>query len=330
MKPVRTSWNTNSVMTGLTPGMSTTGKSRERPQFLPPARHIRRRIYAAVVAPAGGTFLVVRNPDPSSSLPYLLRLPVDGGIELKAKETWPATARVYCHPADAWPEDAEVVEEVAVRHCARRGRAIDLLLDRGRNNRSQFIFTEPHPGRYGGRPMIFWQTARTAQRARPGQRAPVRRAPGPRSLTIDVDTRERYPYRFAGRGVECRRSALRCGDYALRNGDELLAAVERKTLEDYIKSLVDGSLPFALGELAGLPSAIVVVEGRYSQLLRAPRVQPGWLAELTAQLHVRYPTVPIAFCDSRKLAEDFTHRFLAAAAAEHGAGQVVAAGMRVE
>jgi hypothetical protein len=46
-------------------------------------------------------------------------------------------------------------------------------------------------------------------------------------------------------------------------------------------------------------------------------VQPGWLAELTARMHVRYPSVPITFCDSRKLAEDFTHRFLAAALTEH-------------
>lgn len=270
------------------------------------------------MADTGDKFVVARNPDSDSSLPYLLRLPIDGGLELKARAPWPATARVYCHPVDEWPADAETVEEVPVRHCARRGRAIDLTLDRGRNNRSQFIFTDPHPGRPSGRSMIFWQTARTVRRARPGQRAPTRRPPGPRALTIEVDSRERYAYKFPGRGVECQRSALPCGDYAVRTGDRLVAAVERKTLEDYIHSLVDGSLPFALSELAGLPSAIVVVEGRYSQLLAAPRVQPGWLAELTARLHVRHPTVPTVFCDSRKLAEDFTHRFLAAAVAEHG------------
>lgn len=271
------------------------------------------------MADAAATFLIARNPDPDSSLPYLLRLPIDGGIELKARAPWPATARVYCHPVEAWPAGAETVEEVPIRHCARRGRAIDLTLDRGRNNRSQFVFTEPDPGRAGGRPMIFWQTARTVRRARPGQRAPTRRAPGPRTLTIEVDSRERYAYRFAARDVECRRSALPCGDYAVRAGEQLLAAVERKTLEDYIHSLVDGSLPFALSELAALRSAIVVVEGRYSELLNAAHLQPGWLAELTARLHVRYPTVPTVFCDSRKLAEDFTHRFLAAALADHGA-----------
>ncbi len=269
---------------------------------------------------AGDHFVVARNPDPDSTLPYLLRLPLEGGIELKAKAPWPATARVYCHPVDTWPDRAETLEEVPVKQCTRRGRAIDLTLDRGRNNRSQFVFTEPHPGRYGGRPMIFWQTARTARRARPGQRAPVRRAPGPRTLIIDVDTRERYGYRFAGRDVECRRSALRCGDYAVRDDGPVVAAVERKTLEDYVSSLLDSSMTYAMAELSTLPKACVVVEARYSQVLSWPRVQPGWLAELTSQLYVAHPSVPVAFCDSRKLAEDFTHRFLAAAAAELGVG----------
>jgi ERCC4 domain len=260
---------------------------------------------------------VARNPDPESTLPYLLRIPLDGGIELKAREPWPSTARVYCHPADEWPRDAQIIEEVPIRHCARRGRAIDLTLERARNNRSQFVFVEPHTGRQNGRRMIFWQTARTVRRARPGQRAPTRRHSGLRTLAIEIDTRERYPYRFVDRNVEPLRTALPCGDYAIRAGDELLAAVERKTLEDLIHSLIDGSLAFALADLSGLPAAAVVVEARYSQLLAAPRVQPGWLAELTARLQVRYPNVPITFCDSRKLAEDFTLRYLAAALAEH-------------
>jgi len=269
------------------------------------------------VTPSGETFLVARNPDEESTLPYLLRLPVDGGIALKAKAAWPSTARVYCHPLEEWPVGAEVVEEVAVRHCARRGRAVDLVLDRGQNNRSQFVFTDAHPGRAGGRPMIFWQTARTAQRARPGQRAPVRRASGIESLAVVVDSRERYPYRFADRPVERTRQALACGDYAVTRDGRVLAAVERKTLEDLVGSLVDGSLAYAMSELAGLTASAVVVEGRYSALLKSPRVQPGWLCELVAQLQVRFPDVPIVFCDSRKLAEDYTYRYLAAAVAQH-------------
>jgi hypothetical protein len=266
------------------------------------------------------TFVVARNPDPDSTLPYLLRLPVDGGIELKARESWPATARLYCHPlAEGWPEAAEVVEEVPVRRCARRGRAVDLVLDRARQNRSQFVFTEPHPQRRGGRPMIFWQTARTARRARPGQRVPTVRAAGGAALEITIDSRERYPYRFAGRPVTTQRSALAIGDYAVIDGDRLVAAVERKSFEDLVKSLIDGKLGFQLAGLMALPTAAVVVEDRYAALAAAPRVTPGWPCELVAQLQVRYASVPIVFADSRKLAEDWTHRFLAAAAAHHSA-----------
>ncbi len=269
--------------------------------------------------PRADAFVVARNPEEDSSLPYLVRLPLEDGLVLKVREPWPVTSRVYCHPLDAWPEDVEVLEEVAVRACARRGGAIDLVLDRGRNFRSQFVFTAPHPGRAGGRPMVFWQTAKTARGARPGQRAPTRRAPGAGELEIVVDSRERYAYKFAGRAVAPRGATLACGDYAVLAGEGVHAAVERKTHEDLVRSLLDGSLAFALAELSGLPHAAVAAETRYSKLLAEPRVQPGWLAEVVARLAVRYPSVPLVFCDSRKLAEDFTHRFLAAAAAGDGA-----------
>jgi hypothetical protein len=278
-----------------------------------------RATLAGVMAHFEASFVVARNPEPDSTLPFLLRLPIEGGILLKARERWPATARVYCHPLEDWPANAEILEQVAVRQCRRRGAAIDLVLDRGRENRSQIVFTEPNANRAGGRPMIFWQTARTARRARPGQRVPTRRASELTTLTIVVDTRERYPYRFAGRPVQCERHALRAGDYAVRAGDAVIAAVERKTLEDLTKALVDGALNYALADLATLPAAAVVVEGRYGALLDNERVQPGWLLELVARLQVRYPSVPIVFADSRKLAEEWTYRFLAAALVHHAA-----------
>jgi hypothetical protein len=263
------------------------------------------------------SFLVARNPDPDSSLPYLLQVPIDGGVLLKARDRWPTTARVYCHPLDQWPPDVEILERVPIRSCQRRGAAIDLVLDRGRNNRSQIVFTKPSAGRPGGRPLLLLQTARTAQRARPGQRIPTRRASELDQLTIEVDTRERYPYKFAGRPVDRQLTALTVGDYAIRDGDRLVACVERKSLEDFTKSLIDGSLNYALAELATLPGAAVVVEARYSALLDNRHTQPGWLLELVARLQVRYPAVPIVFADSRKLAEEYTYRYLAAALVHH-------------
>src|SRR5438445_10247324 len=101
-------------------------------------------------------FRVARNPDPESTLPYLISLPLPAGaLVLKARDAWPRTAKVYCHRADGWPNDAEVVEEVPVRSCVRRGVAVDLVLDRPRENRSQLVFTTLQGGREG----IFWQTA---------------------------------------------------------------------------------------------------------------------------------------------------------------------------
>lgn len=79
------------------------------------------------------TFTIARNPEPGSKLPYLLRLPLrEGPLLLKAADTWPRTSKVYCHPAESWPDSPEIVQEVPVRVCRRLGVAIDLVLDRPR------------------------------------------------------------------------------------------------------------------------------------------------------------------------------------------------------
>src|SRR3954463_5438769 len=79
-------------------------------------------------------FVVARNPDSESSLPFLLKVPVGGGLVLKAAEPWPVSSRVYCHPLESLGDgvELEVLEEVGVRMCAWRGRAVDLVLDRSR------------------------------------------------------------------------------------------------------------------------------------------------------------------------------------------------------
>lgn len=254
---------------------------------------------------------MARNPQADSKLPYLVRLPLDGGgLVLKAREPWPVSARVYCHRfEDPWPPEAEVIERAPVRVCRRRGAAVDLVLERG--SRSQFVFTQIR-----GRDAIFWQTQRTARAANPGARVPRGRAlRGP--LAVVVDTRERYPYRFANVAVERVRDALPAGDYGIRGADgALLAAVERKTLEDLAGSLSDGSLAFQMGRLAELPLAAVAVEGRYSALLGFRHAPASWLADQLVRLQARYPRIPVVFLDSRRLAEDWTQRFLATALAD--------------
>ncbi len=57
-------------------------------------------------------FVVARNPEPDSTLPYILRIPLGDGVLLKSRETWPRTAKVCCHRFEGWPEDVEIVERV--------------------------------------------------------------------------------------------------------------------------------------------------------------------------------------------------------------------------
>lgn len=257
-------------------------------------------------------FIVARNPDGDSSLPYLIQLPLEGGVVLKARDRWPTTSRVYCHPHEGpLPDDAEILETVAVVTCARRGRGmVDLVLDRPRESRSQLLFTETK-----GRRAIFWQTQKVAKLGNPGGRVPMRRtAVG--SLTITVDTRERYGYRFAGREVTVERAALPAGDYGVRSGEGLTAVVERKSIEDLAGSLAEGKLAFQLGRLMEQRRGAIVVEGSYPALFEVPRVPQGWLPDILARLQLRYPSVPIVFAHSRKFAEEWVYRYLAAAVAE--------------
>jgi hypothetical protein len=253
-------------------------------------------------------FVIARNAETESTLPYLLRIPLGDGIILKAKDTWPRTGKVYCHRVEEWPTDAEIIERVPVRSCVRRGAAIDLVLDRGRENRSQVVVTNAR-----GRQMIFWQTARTSKQARPAVTLPGARASGVADLEIVVDIRERYPFTFADRHATTRRAPLSAGDYGLVVDGLLQASVERKSLADLVSSLTTGTLKFQLTELSAIPRAAVVVEERYSQVFKLDRVRPSVVADAIAECQIRFPTVPIVFCDTRKLAQEWTYRFLAAA-----------------
>ena len=96
----------------------------------------------------------------------------------------------------------------------------------------------------------------------------------------------------------------------------MLAAVERKTLEDLAATLSDGTLAFQLQRLSELPLAAVVVEGRYSALHKLEHVNGSWLADQLARLEVRYPEVHLIFADSRRYAEEWTYRFLTTALAD--------------
>jgi hypothetical protein len=281
-------------------------------------------------------FVIARNPDEASSLPYLLRLPLaTGAVVLKAKDTWPRTNKVYCHPADSWPspDEVDIVERVAVRSCVRRGVAVDLILDRGRENRSQFVFTTAR-----GREMVFWQSARTSKQARPGVRVPTARVSG-QELEVVVDTRERYAWKFAEQQATTVKRAIAVGDYAVEADGRMVAVVERKSVDDLVSTIVGGKLWMLLAELSAFVSepgrvAAIVVEDRFSAIFKLRHVRPASIATQLAEAAVRYPSVPIVFAETRQLAQEWTFRFFGAAV-EHAlhdrvgktrASELVAAG----
>jgi hypothetical protein len=253
-------------------------------------------------------FRVARNPDPDSSLRYLLWIPLkDEGLVLKAREPWPRANRVFCaQDRSPWDETAGLVDDAGVVLCQRRGASIDLVLDRPRLQRSQFVFTEAR-----GRPAIWWQTQKTARSANPGARVPRGRSVGP--LTIAVDTREKYGWKFGGRPVALESRTLPAGDYGVVVDGAVVAIIERKTLDNLATSLSDGSLTFQMQRLAEAGRAAVVVEADYPDLFRTQAARGSWLADMLGRLAVRYREVPVIFAGSRKFAEEWAYRFLGAA-----------------
>jgi hypothetical protein len=251
--------------------------------------------------------LIALNPEEDSSLPYLVRIPLGmDGIVLKTKDTWPRTSKLYCHRASSWPADAEIVVRLPVRRCTRRGAAIDLIVDRARENRSQFVIT-----RARGREMIFWQSPKTTKQARPGIHIPTARAHG-QVLEILIDSGEKYPYRFSGQQATTARERLPCGDYAVQVGGGIGAVVERKTISDLISSMMAGRMKFLMAELAAMPRAAIVVEEGYSKIFKHPYATGSVAAERLAELQAQFPGVPIVFCETRPLAEEWTYRWLGA------------------
>ena len=266
--------------------------------------------------------LVIGRRADATRLPVVLALPLAGGtLVLATRAEWPVSKDLFCAELAEWPEDAEVIERVPVASCRRVGASVQLVLERNQRRRSLFVWTSKQ-----GRPLIFWRSERSMKATRPGIRTPTARGlDGP--LTLVVDVRERYGWRFAGLPVTLERRRLPVGDYGVFEGERLVAVVERKRLEEFAGAAVQGQLQLLMAELATMPRAAVVIEGRLSQLLKGDvRTRPGWLLNLVAALQAAYPNVPLLFAETGPLAADLAYRWLSASlrlARAQGAGETV-------
>lgn len=143
-------------------------------------------------------------------------------------------------------------------------------------------------------------------------------------LSIVADTREQLPYDFDADRVEVVRAKLDAGDYALA-GHETDAVVERKTLDDFVSTVIHGRERFhrELKLLAQARHAAVVVEGSLADVLAGNYhggADPASVLGAALSIMIDWG-VPVVFAGDRPSACTFTERFLERAAraiARHG------------
>jgi ERCC4-type nuclease len=138
-------------------------------------------------------------------------------------------------------------------------------------------------------------------------------SPSEKKVVAIIDTREQEPYAFDPALVTAVRRALPVGDYSI-DGYEASLAVERKSLEDFVSSVVRARERFGreLRRLAEYDLACVVVEGTLDDVM-ARRYRSGVhpLAVVGAALSIIVDHgVPVFFCGDRQLACRFVEGLL--------------------
>ena len=138
---------------------------------------------------------------------------------------------------------------------------------------------------------------------------------------IVIDTREQRPYTFSDTRVGgVVHAALPAGDYSVQ-GCEMQIAVERKSLADYISTVVHAQERFGreLALLKTYPRAWIVVEGSLDEVLLGrydSRVTPQSLLAMTASLMTRY-AIPVLFAGDRPSARALVEELLVQWHAHH-------------
>ncbi|MCL0065617.1 ERCC4 domain-containing protein [Dehalococcoidia bacterium] len=238
-------------------------------------------------------------------------------IVLRTQDRWPAAGRhIFCLREDEPPSPDEVLEElerVDIIAFHERGRRVSVVLDRKRYKRCDFLFLTKF---YKDRPgesyeQIFWLTQRSIEQRRPAYKLVSRSNTS--SLVVCIDSNERYPWRFPGAHTE--RGSLPIGDYALMDGNNMLAVVERKTLDNLLGDFaMMPVLHQRLAELATHKNHALVIEAPYADFLNPKKVHhytPSFCAKAIGELYVLHPNLRIVFCANRKVANEWTRHYFA-------------------
>lgn len=265
---------------------------------------------------AQGTWILERCT--SDRFPYRLQI-LRGDkswLVLRTQDRWPAAGRhIFCLRETEPPEEPlEELERVDIVAFHERGRRISVVLDRRRYKRCDFPFLTKRSRSQPGTSyeQIFWLTQRSIEQHRPAYKLVSRQTD--KELVIRIHSNERYPWHFPGMHTE--RGSLAIGDYALMDGERMLAVVERKTLDNLLADF--GMMPVLhqkLAELAAHENHAFLVEAPYSDFLNPKKVHhytPGFCAKAIAELYALHPALRIVFCANRKTANEWAKHFFAA------------------
>src|SRR5687767_6417470 len=134
-----------------------------------------------------------------------------------------------------------------------------------------------------------------------------------RPVIVVVDTREQEPYTFDPGRVTVVRRALPAGDYSVE-GHEMAIAAERKSLEDYVATVIRDRARFLreLQVLAEYDLGCVVVEATLQDVVEhryRSGAHPNAVLGATAAIIVDHG-VPVFFAGDRQLACGFVERLL--------------------
>lgn len=256
--------------------------------------------------------------------PFLLTLERDASAALRllTQDRWPTAGRtLFClRLPKEMPPELEIEAEIETHEAAvaRLGQRLSLVIQRPRNRRSDLLFVKKD-----GREQVYWQAQGAAHDRRPG--AKLTNSGRPRDMVVAIDTRERYPWKL---GCAMERRTLPCGDYALVDGTDVLAVVERKTFENLLHDL--GTLPAfhqSLLDLTGFDHHALVIEAAYGDLLSPKKLhhyKPAFVAKAMAEIQAVHPRLRVVFTENRKLAIEWSTRYFAAVWQRHveAAGQL--------
>lgn len=257
----------------------------------------------------------------SRRFPFRVSIEQGGRLVLavRTQARWPGPGQqIFClrerslDPA----EPLELLERVPVASLGRVGRKLSVVLDRPNRKRCEFLAVKKdRRDGSGSYEQVFFRTESGIRAHRSRTRVELREAGPP--LHIVIDSGERYPWRFPGAAVGRRKLAV--GDYALLDGERIVAVVERKSYDNLLGDLgAVQALHQQLVDLASHESAALVIEAQYADFLNAGRLAGRWpaphVARVLAEVAALHPTLPVIFAGNRKLANLWAQRFFEAVA----------------